>query len=71
MSTGIECQPPAAIKALHDLYYLKHKGLPKNTDHDAHTVGLLAFYWPTMDKDARRRVRKSRHYNAVMERVNK
>lgn len=70
MSTGSEYQPPAPVQALHDLHYLKYKGLARNIDHDAHTVGLLAFYWPTMDKAARRRVRKGRHYKSVLRRVN-
>lgn len=68
MTTGSEYQPPAPIRALHELHYGGNK---KNMDHDAHTVGLLAYHWPKMSKIARRRVRESRHYKAVMERVNR
>ena len=62
MSTGLEYMPPAPVAALHAKW-------TADRDHDEHTVGLLAYYWPSMDKTAKARVRAGRHYKAVMKRI--
>lgn len=62
MSTGQEYMPPPPVAALHAKW-------AADRDHDAHTVGLLAYYWPSMDKAAKARVRAGRHYKTVMKKI--